>query len=234
MLCTSHSLHAARIMLAACKEALAGDWFIFIQSVHPSSPASHETRCAGMLTANDELLNEFEEELQQCAQDAQREGRDAKAARLAAADAAVNLVSELHDGFSGGYGTRHGSGVENASVRAAGTQASDIAQELNMHASVVLAGRGAEGGVQGQAVFEERSRSGLEDLKRREVWLHACMYLQMIWQAARMCQRGLPVHCCVSSFGALVPLARPSGRASRFASHKNAANRRLHHTPNSA
>ena len=109
--------------------------------------------------------------------------RPEKRARLAAADPSVNLVTEQHDGFSAGYGTRHGPGREGEGVVREGVQANDIAAELNQHASVVLAGRDAGGdggeGAAGAPVadVEARSRSALEDLRRPEVRrvLAACL-----------------------------------------------------------
>ena len=147
-----------------------------------SAHTAHLLATAGTLTANDELLNEFEEELQRHASDLDRTGNPAKRARLAAADASVNVAAENYDGFSEGYGLRHQPGAENARVRAAGAQAADIAAELNQHASVVLAGRAAQGagagkggsgvegsGAEGRNAAEARSRSELSDLRQVQV-----------------------------------------------------------------
>jgi hypothetical protein len=129
---------------------------------------------AGILTANDELLNEFEEEVLRNARDAQAKRRKLEERRLSVADPTVNLVSELHDGFSVGYGVRHDPGREDMELVQEGTCAVDIAQELNQHASVVLAGRaGAQTGDIKVAApllpIEERARSGLEDLQAQTV-----------------------------------------------------------------
>ena len=83
---------------------------------------------AGTLTANDALLNEFEEELQRYAGQRAATGAPAKKARLAAADANVDLAADAFDGLASGYGVGHRPGAEGGGVRTAGTKAEDIAQ----------------------------------------------------------------------------------------------------------
>lgn len=129
----------------------------------------------GTLSANDELLTDFEEELARFEAELRTRRRAAAAARTAAADPTVDLAADAFDGFSQGYGVRHGSGREAAATGAAGAQAADLAQELNTHAAAVLDDGGAPGAVPGtdmeagRAEMHKRARSGLEDLRVPQV-----------------------------------------------------------------
>jgi hypothetical protein len=145
---------------------------------------------AGTLTANDELLTDFEEELARYDAGATRDAAPAKRARLAAADPTVNIAADAYDGFSRGYGVQHGPGREPADVGTAGARAADLADELNMHADVVLRGVAAGGAVSGGpppvASVEERARSDLADLNAprvRHLRLAACRALHS-WDRA--------------------------------------------------
>lgn len=126
------------------------------------------------MSANDELLTDFEEELQRYEANVRARRREAAAARTAAADPTVDLTADAHDGFSGGYGVRHGSGREAAATGAAGAQAADLAQELNTHAAAVLDDGGAPGAEPGtleagRQEMHKRALSGLEDLRPPQV-----------------------------------------------------------------
>lgn len=136
---------------------------------------------AGTLSANDELLTDFEEQLQKYEIEVRTQRRGADAARSAAADPTVDLTADAHDGFSGGYGVRHGPGREGAATGTAGAQAADLALELNTHAAAVLDVGGAPGAEPGtleagRQEMHKRALSGLEDLRPAQV---------------------LPQHCCL-------------------------------------
>lgn len=137
---------------------------------------------AGTLSANDELLTDFEEELQRFEDELRTRRRAAAAARAAAADPTVDVAADAFDGFSNGYGVRHGPGREAAAIGTAGAQAADLASELNTHAAAVLDDGGAPGAGAAPAAAEadrqqlqKRARSGLEDLRPAPVPL--CRHL---------------------------------------------------------
>eukprot|EP00892_Ulva_mutabilis_P010075 jgi/Ulvmu1/743/UM010_0116.1 len=143
-------------------------------------------RAAGTLSANDELLTDFEEELQRFEDDIRKRRRAAAAARAAAADPTVDVAADSHDGFSSGYGVRHGPGREAAATGMAGAQAADLAQELNTHGAAVLDdGGGAPGAAAEPAAAEaarqelqKRARSGLEDLQPAQARNYTELHIQ--------------------------------------------------------